>query len=58
MTKKRLEAKKSKSRQSDPRLKTIFIDRDGRKWNSVNIQELIDACKNYREFRDILRHYF
>jgi hypothetical protein len=39
-------------------LRTIFVDKKGRNWNKVTIQELIDACELFHEFTGYVEHYF
>jgi len=38
--------------------KTIFVDKKGRNWNKVTLQELVDACELFNEFSSYINHYF
>jgi hypothetical protein len=35
----------------------VFTDKDGKQWSEENLQDLIDAIRLYKEFREIVDYY-
>jgi len=52
------DAKDKKKKEDVPDTRTIFVDKKGRNWNKVTIQELIDACELFHEFSSYVEFYF
>ena len=38
--------------------KLVFKDKKGRAWSEINLQELIDGCNKFIEFKGFLDYYF
>jgi len=72
MDDKKNQEKKSKSRSSQKanrlknrvknsfsdKTKIIFTDKNGREWNNIALQELIDGYEQFHEFLGFVEFYF